>query len=142
MLSAFAAAIPFNTHLGLAPVEAQAGRATVRLPEHPHLLNHLGTQHASGLFAAAEAASGLATVTLVADIIDEVLPLATGASIAFTRLARGVIDASAEVMDVATVSRSIREQSMTAFVVDVVCRDARGRTVATARVDWQVRRRA
>src|SRR5215213_5164231 len=92
-------AVPFNGHLGLEITELGPGTATVRLPDDEGLRNHVGSQHAAGLFAAAEAASGGAFVGAFAERLAEIRPLASNAEIAYTKLAQGPIDARAELAD-------------------------------------------
>ena len=53
-------AVPMVKYLGLEIVEVGPGRGVVRLPDKPELSNHVKSQHAAGLFAAAETASGAA----------------------------------------------------------------------------------
>ena len=50
-------AIPFNKFIGLA--ESDDGRYVLMLPEGGRYENHVGTVHASALFALAEATSGV-----------------------------------------------------------------------------------
>ncbi len=50
-------AIPFNNFIGLA--ESDDGRYVLMLPEGGRYENHVGTVHASALFALAEATSGV-----------------------------------------------------------------------------------
>src|SRR4051794_35324295 len=69
-----AGAIPFNGHLGLALVEVGPGRGVVKLPDRPELHNHVGTQHAGGLFAAGGFAPGGALIGAVAGPPGEVTP--------------------------------------------------------------------
>jgi acyl-coenzyme A thioesterase PaaI-like protein len=45
-------AIPFNRHLGLEVLEVSDGRGVVLLPEGDNPMNHVGSQHAGGLFTA------------------------------------------------------------------------------------------
>jgi hypothetical protein len=71
---------------------------------------------AAGLFAAAEAASGGAFVGTFAERLAEIRPLAANAEIAYTKLAGGPIDARARLTD------------------------AGGETVATATVQWHLRK--
>src|SRR5215210_2386395 len=86
-------AIPFNGHLGLEVVEVGDGFGVVRLPEDPRLLNHVGSQHAGGLFSVAEAASGGAFVGAFAEHMGGITPLAKSAEIAYLKLAKGPITA-------------------------------------------------
>lgn len=48
--------LPFNAHLGIQ--QCTEGHHLLRLPFATHLTNHVGTVHASALFALAEASSG------------------------------------------------------------------------------------
>src|SRR5918998_1382997 len=86
-------AIPFNKHLGLEVVEVGAGTGTVRLPDREDLRNHVGSQHAGGLFSAGEAASGAAFVGSFAEHLGRVTPLARAANIEYLKLASGPITA-------------------------------------------------
>jgi len=137
-----AAAIPFNTHIGLEVTELEAGRATVRLPDDERLRNHVASQHASGLFAAAEAASGGAFVGAFAERLGELTPLASGAEIRYEKLARGPIDARAELPEAAELLDRLDAEGKVAFPIDVTLSNAQGETVATATVQWHVRKRA
>ena len=78
--------------LGLEVLELGPGMARVLLPDDEGLLNHVGTQHASGMFAAAEAASGGAFLAGFAERMGEIRPLAAAAEIEYTKLAEGPID--------------------------------------------------
>ncbi len=135
-----AAAIPFNKHIGLEVTELEAGRATVRLPDDERLRNHVGSQHASGLFAAAEAASGGAFVGAFAERLAELTPLASAAEIRYEKLARGPIDARAELADEAELLGRLEAEGKVAFPIEVTLTNADRETVATATVQWHVRK--
>jgi acyl-coenzyme A thioesterase PaaI-like protein len=68
-------AIPYNGHLGLELVEVGPGRGVVKLPDSAELHNHVGTQHAGGLFSAGEFASGGAFMGAFAEHLAELTPL-------------------------------------------------------------------
>jgi acyl-coenzyme A thioesterase PaaI-like protein len=136
------AAIPFNRHLGLEIVELGPGTATVRLPDDEGLQNHVGSQHASGLFAAAEAASGGAFMSTFAERMGEIRPLAASAEIAYTKLATGPIDARAELSGGGELLERLDADGKVAFPVEVTLSNADGDTVATATVQWHVRKNA
>jgi acyl-coenzyme A thioesterase PaaI-like protein len=87
--------VPFNRYLGLEILDAGAGTGSVKLPEGPHLLNHVGSQHAAALFAVAEAASGAAMAGAFADLMAQATPLARSAQISYLKPARGPIIATA-----------------------------------------------
>ncbi len=133
-------AIPFNVHIGLRVVEVGPGHAVVRLPEEPRLLNHVGSQHAGALFSAGEAASGGAFVGAFADIMGEITPLAENADIAYMKIARGPIDATASLDEDADELRArLAKDGRVRFPIGVTLTDAEGNTVAEMTVRWYVR---
>jgi acyl-coenzyme A thioesterase PaaI-like protein len=137
-----AAAIPFNVHVGLEFVELGPGVAVVRLPDDERLRNHVGSQHAAGLFAAAEAASGGAFVGAFADRLGQVTPLASAAEISYRRIASGPIDARAELSDAGDLIERLDADGKVSFAIEVNLTDADGKRVAHAKVDWHVRKNA
>lgn len=142
MRASLTAAIPFNQTIGLEVTELGPGHATVRLPDDERLRNHVGSQHASGLFAAAEAASGGAFLTAFAERLGEIRPLASKAEISYTKLATGPIDARAELPDTDSLLATLDADGKVAFTVTVELTNADGDTVASAAVDWHVRKTA
>ena len=135
------AAIPYNGHLGLEVVDVGPGRGVVRLPDDERLRNHVGTQHAGGLFSAAEAASGAAFVGAFAEKLGEITPLARSASIQYVALARGPITATAMLEEDATaLLERLGADGKVQFPVQVELTDEQDATVATVTVDWHVRR--
>ena len=142
MRAGVAAAIPFNVHIGLDVVALGPGTATVRLPDDERLRNHVGSQHASGLFAAAEAASGGAFVGSFADRLGEITPLASSAEIRYTKLARGPIEATATLTGADDLLARLDADGKVSFPVEVELSDADGNAVASATVQWHVRKNA
>jgi acyl-coenzyme A thioesterase PaaI-like protein len=135
------AAIPYNAHLGLEVVDVGPGRGVVRLPDDERLLNHVGTQHAGGLFSAAEAASGAAFVGAFAEKLGEITPLARSASIQYLALARGPITATATLEgDAAALLERLDADGKVQFPVQVELTDEHDATVAEVTVDWHVRK--
>jgi acyl-coenzyme A thioesterase PaaI-like protein len=135
-----AGAIPFNNHLGLVLVEVAPGRGVVKLPDRPELHNHVGTQHAGGLFAAGEFASGAAFLGSFAEQLARVTPLARSAQIDYRKLARGEITASARLDEpVAGLLEELEKDRKVEFGVEVGLSDAGGNVVASMTVDWHVR---
>ena len=134
-----AGAIPLNKHLGLEVVEVADGRGVVRLPDAPHLLNHVGSQHAAALFAAGEAASGAAMVGALADQLAGLTPLASQAQISYKRVARGVITATAALSEPPTeIIARIERDGRAEFDAAIDLTDAEERTVATMTVRWHI----
>ena len=134
-------AIPFNGHLGLEVVEVGDGRGVVRLPDDDHLHNHVGSQHAAGLFAAGEAASGAAFMGAFADHLDGITPLARSAEIDYRKLAKGVIDATATLdADVGELLGTLDAEGKVQFPVGIEMTDGDGQVVAGMTVEWHVRK--
>lgn len=137
-----AAAVPYNGHLGLEFVSIGPGQATIRLPDDERLRNHVGSQHAGALFSVAEAASGGAFVGAFAERLGEVTPLASEASIRYTKLAKGAIEATAKLNGIDALLSTLDAEGKVSFPVAVELTNSEGETVATATVQWHVRKNA
>jgi acyl-coenzyme A thioesterase PaaI-like protein len=134
-------AIPFNRHLGLVVEEVAPGRGVVVLPDGEHLHNHVGSQHAGGLFSAGEAASGGAFLGAFAEHLGQLTPLAKSASIEYRKIARGPVTAVGTLdADVDALLASIDSDGRVEFPVEVEMKDGDGNVVATMTVHWHVRR--
>jgi acyl-coenzyme A thioesterase PaaI-like protein len=133
-------AVPFVKTIGLEYVELGPGIATVRLPDRPEQANHVGSQHAGTLFTVAETASGGAFVSAFAERLGEVTPLAKSARISYEKIAKGPIDATATLADADGLLEALDEDGKVEFAIDVELKDAGGNRVATATVDWHVRK--
>jgi acyl-coenzyme A thioesterase PaaI-like protein len=136
-------AVPMVKYLGLEVVEVGPGRGVARLPDKPELLNHVRSQHAAGLFAAAETASGAAMTGALADHLAGMTPLAKSAEIAYKRLAKGTITATGTLSeDSDAISQRIASDGKAEFDANVELTDESGQVVATMTVRWHVSRRA
>jgi acyl-coenzyme A thioesterase PaaI-like protein len=134
-------AIPFNRHLGLVVDEVAPGRGVVTLPDGEHLHNHVGSQHAGGLFSAGEAASGGAFLGAFAEHLGGLTPLAKSASIDYRKIARGPVTAVGVLeADVDALLAEIDASGRVEFPVTVEMTDGEGTVVATMTVQWHVRR--
>jgi uncharacterized protein (TIGR00369 family) len=133
-------AVPFAGYLGLEITSVAEGEATVRLPERPELTNHVGSQHAGGLFTVAETASGAAFVGAFAARMGEVTPLARSAEISYEKIAKGPIEASATLgVSAEEALATLDAEGKVEFPCQVELADASGTRVATATVHWHVR---
>jgi acyl-coenzyme A thioesterase PaaI-like protein len=133
--------IPYNRHLGLELTEVADGRGVVRLPDDERLRNHVGSQHAGGLFSAGEFASGAAFVGAFVEVMGEITPLARAASIEYLKLAGGPITATGTL----SASRdeliaSLEADGRVEFPIEVELTDEQGEAVARMTVDWHVRK--
>ena len=137
------AAVPMVKYLGLEVVEVGPGRGVVRLPDKPELLNHVRSQHAAGLFAAAETASGAAMTGALADNLAGMTPLAKSAEISYRRLAKGTITATGVLSeDADAIAARIANDGKAEFDANVELTDESGQVVATMTVRWHVSKRA
>lgn len=133
-------AIPFNVHVGLETATVAPDLGVVRLPDAPNLHNHVGSQHAGALFSAGEAASGAAFVGAFVESMGEITPLAESATIAYRKLARGEITATARFAeDRDALLAKLREDGRIRFPIEVEMTDADGNVVAEMTVNWYVR---
>ncbi len=133
-------AIPFNVHLGLQTTTVAPESGAVRLPDDEKLRNHVGSQHAGGLFSAGEAASGAAFVGAFLDIMGEITPLAESAQISYKKLAKGEITATARFgEDADALKQTLSEDGRVRFPVQVEMTDSGGNVVAEMTVNWYVR---
>jgi uncharacterized protein (TIGR00369 family) len=133
-------AVPFAAFLGLDIARIADGEAVVILPERAELTNHVGSQHAGALFTVAEAASGAAFLGAFADRLSDVTPLARSAEIAYEKIAKGPIEATARLGVVREEALAILDaEGKVVFPCEVELTDTAGVRVATATVQWHVR---
>lgn len=131
--------VPFNKYLGLRVLSVDDGTARVELPWSEELLNHVGTQHAAGLFATGEAASGGAVFGALADILESTTLLAQGAEIQYTAPANGSIVATATLTTGREqVLSQLESGGWARFPVEVELEDEQGQQVATMTVRWHL----
>jgi len=134
-------AVPFAGYLGLEIARITPGEALVRLPERMELTNHVGSQHAGALFTAAEAASGAAFVGAFAERMGDVTPLARSAEISYEKIAKGPIEASARLgVPAEEALATLDAEGKVVFPCEIELTDSSGQRVATATVQWHVRR--
>jgi acyl-coenzyme A thioesterase PaaI-like protein len=133
------AVVPFAAHVGVALGEIGEGTATATLEQTKATSNHVATMHAGALFTLAEAASGAAMAGMLIERLAMLRPVAAGATIGYTKPARGLITARAAVESTKDVLvAALDTEGKTRFGVDVEMVDSEGREVATMRVDWHV----
>lgn len=134
-------AVPFNQHIGLRVADLATGRCVVHLSDDGHLRNHTGSQHASALFAAGEAACGGALITAFVEHLEKVGPMPEGAEIHYRKLARGPIVATAELeADPARLLDELERAGEVRFAIAVALTDRSGDVVADMTVRWAARR--
>lgn len=133
--------VPFVGFLGVRVESITAGEATAVLPDKPELRNHVGSQHAGGLFTVAETASGAAFVGAFAERMGEVRPLARSAEISYDKIARGEITATARLgVPAAEALATLDSEGVVEFPCEIELSDAAGEKVAKATVRWHVKK--
>lgn len=131
--------VPFAAHAGVQLLELSGEGATAALDETAVSVNHIGSQHAGALFTLGEATSGAAMAGVFAPVLLEVRPLAAGASIRYSRIARGRITATARVgRRGEDLLAALAETGRVSFAVDVGMTDESGEEVARMQVEWHV----
>jgi len=133
------AAVPFNRHLGIELTALEPGRCEARLPDRAEQHNHIHSQHAGALFTLADAASGGAFVSGMAERIAELRPLVRRATIEYTNVAHGPITAHATVNGLNDALRSLDRDGRANLTVHVSVGDAEGTQIARAEFEWNVK---
>lgn len=132
-------AVPFANHVGVVLTEVADGQAQAELEQREQTSNHIATQHAGAMFTLGEAASGAAVAGALAPVIMDMRPVAANAQIAFKRIAKGKLTASAETSQPGSaLLETLRDEGKVAFDVSVAIRDEAGETVAEMSVNWHV----
>lgn len=132
--------VPLCAHLGLRGISVGPGHAMVQLPDADYLRNHIGTQHGSGIFAAAEASSGAAVFGAFAQQMNRYTPLAERGEIAFKRVGRGPLDAASSMArSPRELLESVERDGRVRFSVAVEVRDQSREVVAIATFHWLLR---
>ncbi len=139
-----AASVPMVGFLGIELIEVGPGRGIARLPDDPRIQNHVKAQHAAGLFAVAETASGAAMVGALFQHLAGATPLAKSAEIQYQRLARGPITATATLPldQVDAIVAALQSSGRAEFTIAVAMTDADDKAVAAMSVRWHVAKRA
>jgi acyl-coenzyme A thioesterase PaaI-like protein len=88
--------VPMVRTLNLEFLECTGERAVLRLPDQAAYHNHLGGPHAGAMFTLAESASGAIVLSAFGEQLGRAVPLAVSAEIAYRKLAKGPVTATAE----------------------------------------------
>ncbi|MDQ1031036.1 acyl-coenzyme A thioesterase PaaI-like protein [Streptomyces umbrinus] len=98
-----AATVPMVRTLKLEYLETTPEKAVLALPDQSEYHNHVGGPHAGAMFTLGESASGAVVLAAFGDQLARAVPLPVTAEIAFKKLARGPVTATA------TLGRSIED---------------------------------
>ncbi|MFI6298327.1 DUF4442 domain-containing protein [Nonomuraea sp. NPDC050790] len=132
--------VPFANTLGVVFDKVDDGYALCRLPDRPDLHNHVAGPHAGALFTLAESASGAAMLSALGDQLSRAVPLATGATIRYRKLAMGEVTAEARLQaDRDEVVSRLDAGERPEFEVGVELKNAEGVLVSEMTVSWTLR---
>ncbi|MBE9510318.1 MAG: YiiD C-terminal domain-containing protein [Bacteroidetes bacterium] len=94
--------IPFNKFLGLQKADTD-DEFILKLEERKEYLNHLGTLHASTLFALAEATSGEYLLNQFKDYELNIIPVVRKVEIKYSKPGNGTVYSKADFVDTNTI---------------------------------------
>ncbi|UED88177.1 DUF4442 domain-containing protein [Streptomyces profundus] len=135
-----AATVPMARTLHLAFDHTDPERAVVRLPDQPEYHNHLGGPHAGAMFTLAESASGAIVLAAFGDQLSRAVPLAVRAEIAYRKLAKGEVTATATLgRPIADVVAELDAGQRPEFPVRVAITRADGDVTGEMTVVWTLR---
>ena len=133
--------VPFQTFVGVELLELGDGVASAKLDQRAETSNHIKTQHAGAMFTLAEAASGAAMAGAMAPVILSVRPVAAGAKIGYTKIAKGTLTAHAKTSAQGSeLLAKLDADGKVAFEVFVDIQDEDKDTVAEMEITWHVSR--
>jgi len=131
--------IPFNTFIGLINA-GEDGDKLLRLEFGQKYHNHLGTLHASALFALAEASSGEFLFREFGDSELNVIPVVRKATIRYSKPVTGDVYSRAGFAETSrsVIESELRNRKRSLFTVSVEIMDSSDRRVAAADIEWFV----
>ena len=133
--------VPFATHTGVEILEIRQDEASARLAQTETTINHIKSQHAGALFTLGEAASGAALAGALAPVIMTVRPVAAEARIAYKKIAKGTIKATAHPSKPADqLIATLDADGKVAFDVNVTLEDEAGLEVADMTIKWHAKK--
>ena len=133
--------LPFNELLGIKVLVAEPTRGKCKMPFRENLGNHVNTVHAGAQYSLIEAASGAAMMASFTDMLDDVIPLASGAEVAYRAPALG--DCTAEAIvdqeDIDRVREELKTNKRAKISVRVSLADSHGTISTEGTVNWHMR---
>ena len=132
--------VPMVGTLNLEFLQLSEDEAVLRLPDQPAYHNHIGGPHAGAMFTLGESASGALVLGNFADHLAEVTPLAVEATIAYQKVAKGTVVATA-VMDRKgpEILAELRSGTRPEFRVDITIATEDGTVTGRMYVVWTLK---
>jgi len=131
------AELPFNAFIGLETCSSDDSRILC-LPHRKEYTNHVGTVHASALFALAEASSGSYLQQEISSKSERVFAVLRTSEIKYRKPANGKIHSTGRIDEVAQTKciKALEKRGRGIVPVEIDLRDEADTLVATARFDW------
>lgn len=129
--------IPFNQFIGLKSTEAK-GNYIFRLEPEDRYMNHLGTIHASALFALAEASSGEYLQNQFSNYTLNVIPVVRKVEVKFSKPANGTVFSSASMIDsdISEIVEELKTKGRVIIKVKVEIYNDNSERIFTSIFDW------
>jgi acyl-coenzyme A thioesterase PaaI-like protein len=135
-----AATVPMVRTLNLEFLQTTPEKAVVALPDQSDFHNHVGGPHAGAMFTLGESASGTIVLAAFGDQLSRAVPLAVSAEIAYRKLARGPVVATATLgRPAAEVVAELDAGRRPEFPVSVSIRREDGAVTGEMTVVWTLR---
>jgi acyl-coenzyme A thioesterase PaaI-like protein len=135
-----AATVPMVRTLKLEYLETTPEKAVLALPDQSEYHNHVGGPHAGAMFTLGESASGAVVLAAFGDQLSRAVPLAVSAEIAYKKLARGSVTATATLgRPAADVVAELDEGRRPEFPVAVAIQREDGAVTGEMTVVWTLR---
>ncbi|MFG2825138.1 DUF4442 domain-containing protein [Kitasatospora sp. NPDC048365] len=132
--------VPMVKTLKLEYLETSAERAVLVLRDQPEYQNHVGGPHAGAMFTLAESASGAIVLAAFGDQLGRAVPLPTNAQIAFKKIARGDVTATATLgRPIADVVAELDKGERPEFDVTVDITREDGAVTGVMTITWTLR---
>ncbi|GAA2636204.1 DUF4442 domain-containing protein [Streptomyces vastus] len=135
-----AATVPMVRTLKLEYLETTPEKAVLALPDQAEYHNHVGGPHAGAMFTLGESASGAVVLAAFGDQLSRAVPLAVSAEIAYKKLARGSVTATATLgRPIADVIAELDDGKRPEFPVAVAIQREDGAVTGEMTVVWTLR---
>ncbi|WP_055527548.1 DUF4442 domain-containing protein [Streptomyces graminilatus] len=134
------ATVPMVRTLNLEYLETTPEKAVLALPDQGEFHNHVGGPHAGAMFTLGESASGAVVIAAFGDQLSRAVPLLVTAEIAFKKLARGPVRATATLgRPAAEVVAELDEGKRPEFPVAVAIQREDGAVTGEMTLIWTLR---
>jgi len=138
--AAMVQSVPWVREVGITFGETTAQRCVAHLPDAPERHNHVGGPHAAMVFGLGETASGAVGLAAFGATVERATPLVVSSEIAYLRLARGPLTATAVLdRDPAEVLAELDAGARPEFRVSVSITDGQDRETTRMSVLWTLR---